>query len=293
MFKKLFKKLGIAGDKPKNADKPLTKTSNVSEAEESFKVLYRFVGYNLEPFSNLSSEEIEERKLTTERFFTPDRLYGLVEIQLVGRAKNYNVWGFAKWEQVLVRERVANGNVTVTDEKGKPYLVGLTDECKNEIAPTVEQQVSTPKEIKNLTKDGDIRAELSIIGSELTTFSGLRRVVGKLILLNCGLTSLGSLEEIEGDLSISSYSKDSELNSLGNLKKVAGNVDIRFSKIISLGKLEEVAGNLNLKDTSIQDFGALKRVGGNLLLPKDLKEMLDLYGFTVDGKISYWNRKNA
>jgi hypothetical protein len=125
---------------------------------------------------------------------------------------------------------------------------------------------------------------------------------------NYGIKSLGNIEEINGDLGFS----DCELENLGNLKIIRGNIwtgqsatfftrlkslspleivegdcNLKMTPIETLGTLKIVQGNLNLRNTYIESIGDLEYVGGNILISKYLE--LDFSKVRVDGKIKYFN----
>jgi hypothetical protein len=56
------------------------------------------------------------------------------------------------------------------------------------------------------------------------------------------------------------------IKSLGNLKSVAGSMDLRNTQIEDLGNLTWVANDLYLTNTPIKDLGNLKHVDGDLYL---------------------------
>jgi hypothetical protein len=63
---------------------------------------------------------------------------------------------------------------------------------------------------------------------------------------------------IGGDLNL----RDSDIESLGNLVRVEGNLDLQSCKnLVSLGDLEYVGDFLDLRDTDIKTLGKLKYVG--------------------------------
>jgi hypothetical protein len=118
-----------------------------------------------------------------------------------------------------------------------------------------------------------------------------------------GIKSLGSIEQINGDLGFS----ECELESLGKLSVVKGSVwtaqagvhftklktlsplvsvggdcNLKMTPIETLGTLKRVEGNLNLRNTFVEDIGDLEYVGGNVLLSKHLD--LDFSKVDVRGK---------
>ncbi len=83
---------------------------------------------------------------------------------------------------------------------------------------------------------------------------------------NDNIDSLGYIEEVLGDLVFS----NSKITDLGKLKKVQGNFWISqyyyTSKLKSLSELKYVGQDLGLKYTEVTDLGNLEYVGGNLNL---------------------------
>ena len=67
--------------------------------------------------------------------------------------------------------------------------------------------------------------------------------------------------ELVGDVKLS---KRKDIFDLGNLVRVDGHLDLRWSSIESLGNLEYVGGDLFLVASPIQSLGALEYVGGGL-----------------------------
>ena len=57
-----------------------------------------------------------------------------------------------------------------------------------------------------------------------------------------------------------------DIESLGSLIEVKGNLILRYTSIKSLGNLTSVGGYLNLDDTPIQSLGNLTSVGRDLML---------------------------
>ena len=103
-------------------------------------------------------------------------------------------------------------------------------------------------------------------------------------LRNSNIESLGSLIEVRGDL----YLTDTPIQSLGNLTSVGGRLNLYRTPIESLGNLTSVGGRLNLRYTSIQSLGNLTSVGGDLHLGKtpiskkyseeEIRQMVDVVG---------------
>ena len=85
--------------------------------------------------------------------------------------------------------------------------------------------------------------------------------------------------ELVGDVKLI-HRKD--IISLGNLVRIYGRLDLRFTSIESLGNLEYVGGDLSLVESPIKSIGNLEYVGGEFWLSKNhhLPENL-LYNFKI------------
>ncbi len=70
---------------------------------------------------------------------------------------------------------------------------------------------------------------------------------GNLNLVGLEVETLGNLVSVEGDI----YAYDTPLKSLGNLTSVGGLMDLSNTQIESLGNLSFVGGDLILNDTPI------------------------------------------
>ena len=77
-----------------------------------------------------------------------------------------------------------------------------------------------------------------------------------------GVTSLGMLEHVDGDLMVDD--DHTSLRSLSNLEFVKGELDLSYSKVASLGNLKHVGLDLDLRGTNITDLGKLEHVGGDI-----------------------------
>jgi hypothetical protein len=122
------------------------------------------------------------------------------------------------------------------------------------------------------------------------------------------IQSLGKLKKVYGDLGIDSNS----LTDLGELNYIKGDMWIsNGNNLTTLGNLERVGGSISLKDSKIISLGKLWRVGDKLnlrdtdiddisnlkkvkilFLPKRLKDVN--IDFIETTKVKYWNdlRKN-
>lgn len=83
------------------------------------------------------------------------------------------------------------------------------------------------------------------------------------------ITTLGSIIEVTGYVDLN---EQSEIESLGDLTKVGGGLDIDGTSIYSLGKLTSVGGSLHIRDQDIRSLDNLKSVG----FSADLRNMRHL-----------------
>lgn len=154
--------------------------------------------------------------------------------------------------------------------------------------------IATFEELGYFTKGGStLYADTRIIGQYIRVLERLKKVEGDFGVTDSILESLGSMEEVTGNVYTSFYKIYPALNDLGNLEKVGGNVKLQDMSISNLGLLKYVGGYLNLRNTPIRDLGQLEFVGGNLYLPKQTEGKLDLSKVRVVGKIKYINDKKS
>ena len=151
--------------------------------------------------------------------------------------------------------------------------------------------IRTSSDLKHLTKSGIIKKDIVIRGEHIKALEGVEKIEGFLGISDSNIESLGLLEEITGNFWISSHTVYSPLTKLGNLKKVGGDLYLRYSNVIDLGNLKEVKGKVDLRDTNLIGLYLLKIIGGDLFLPKRLKGGIDLSKVSIKGKIRYWNDK--
>ena len=79
---------------------------------------------------------------------------------------------------------------------------------------------------------------------------------------------MGDLEKVGYNLSLGP-----DLEDLGRLKTVGGDIEFVDSKVKSLGNLESVGGNLYLAKSQVEDLGNLKHLGGEIVLNDRQKEL--------------------
>jgi hypothetical protein len=152
------------------------------------------------------------------------------------------------------------------------------------VGDVLDIEQSNIKDIPNLKYIGSLAsfpygvksiAEISFFGRHVSYYNGTKGPSVKKInggfLVNAGkkseLTDLGNVEEVTGDLTVSSAS------SLGNVKIVGRDLNIRSRDddkgITSIEKIEQVGRNLNTSiAVKINSFGSIKSIGGNIYAPK-------------------------
>lgn len=123
-----------------------------------------------------------------------------------------------------------------------------------------------------IDENGDINQGVNISGKQIQDLSKVKRIKGSLIIIDATIESLGTLEEVWGELRVSSYLLESNLKSLGNLKIVKGDVSLHYSKI--------------------RDLGSLRRVDGCLRLPFQLKDELTCTKLDISQSIRFLPKKH-
>jgi hypothetical protein len=167
-------------------------------------------------------------------------------------------------------------------------------ELNNNIGIEENDKIITITKIEELNKyineEGIIDISLHIRGLEITKLIGVKKISKHLFLGDTEFEDLGDLEIIEGDFSIWNKRNILKLNSLGKLKKVNGDLNLRFTNIKCLGSLNYVGGNLNIRDTEITNLSLISKVGKNIDLPKKLKSIINISHIEIGGKVKYWNQ---
>lgn len=135
-----------------------------------------------------------------------------------------------------------------------------------EFAPS--QSIESPRLLDTLTdQKGIVHHSLSISGEQIVTFNKIKIIKGDLIFSDSKIKSLGSIQEVHGDLWISNRHFKIDLTSLGSLKLVKG--------------------DLSLHNTSISDLGCLESVEGLLRLPKTFKNKIDVSNINIGDRIIF------
>lgn len=143
-------------------------------------------------------------------------------------------------------------------------------------------------ELLSITKNGVACGEI-IIRDGIDTIEGVHMIQGTLGITQRTIVSLGSLEEITGEFWVSIYEEPCQLESLGNLKKVGGDVNLKAClKLESLGNLKYVGGTLNIRNTPIRSLGKVTTILGNLHVPVEMKNTIPIDDITIGGRVSYW-----
>jgi hypothetical protein len=135
-----------------------------------------------------------------------------------------------------------------------------------------------------INSEGIINQDLDLNG-DLNSLGQVKKVYGN-IYINHKLENLGELNYVQGNFK--SHNENGLLKTLGQLERVDGDINLRYSNIESLGNLTLIGGKLTLRDTKIINLGNLKFVGGDLFLPSRFKET-ELPNIEVKGKIRFWN----
>lgn len=138
---------------------------------------------------------------------------------------------------------------------------------------------------------GKIHGGMTLHGSHgISSLGNIEEIDGDLVLSSTKLRSLGMLRKIYGSFWISQTEGPfTWLESLQNLEYVEGDVNLKQSAIKYLGALSFVGGNLNLRKTEISTLSNVKVIQGNLLINKKLKGAIDLSSVLIRGKVKYYN----
>jgi hypothetical protein len=120
----------------------------------------------------------------------------------------------------------------------------------------------------------------------IITIINVTKINGSLLISNPDFQDFGDIKEIHGSLEVSSRCK--KLKSLGEVTKIEGDLNLRFSSIETLAKLKIVKGNINLKDSNILDLGELEIVNGYMFLSKKMKSKFHLENIKVTRQIKFY-----
>ena len=148
--------------------------------------------------------------------------------------------------------------------------------------------INSTEELFTLANDGVIDGDI-IIRDGIQVIEGIHTVRGDLGITQRTIVSLGSLEEVTGNLWVSISEEPCQLESLGKLRRVGGDINLKAClKLESLNDLKFVGGSLNIRNTPIRDLGKISTILGNLYVPVEMKDTIPLDDIKIDGKVSYW-----
>jgi len=143
-------------------------------------------------------------------------------------------------------------------------------------------------DLDEIIHSGVISYDTYIHGSTNICLDNIKVIEGYLGFSDVSIINLSNIEEIKGDLWISTYSSTPDDISLSNLKIVRGSVNLNYTPLKDLGGLEFIGGNLYLRDTDIENLGKLSFIGGDLILPYRLKTKIVLSSVKIGGKVRYF-----
>ncbi|PCJ81263.1 MAG: hypothetical protein COA49_06000 [Bacteroidetes bacterium] len=164
---------------------------------------------------------------------------------------------------------------------GHPFLIML--ELEGEYHAKFAEGILTGNLVIREKFHEDGRLQLNFINS----FGMINKVVGN-VGIDGIIKDFGELEEVEGDLWLSTHLIHDQLKSISPLKKVTGNFNLKHT-MTSLKTLEFVGGNLNLRKTKITDISSLRFVGGNVLVSKSQLPNIDFSKVNIGGKLKSFN----
>lgn len=152
-------------------------------------------------------------------------------------------------------------------------------------------EVFSNDELLDLSKGGVVKKSVTIRGG-IDVITDIKTIKGELGITQRDITSLGSIEEVKGNLWVSIYDTPCKLSSIGNLKKVDGDINLKACiDLDSLGNLEYVGGTLNIRNTRIRTLGTISVIKGDAHLPIEMKsEPLDK--IHIYGKVRYWKHQD-
>ena len=144
-------------------------------------------------------------------------------------------------------------------------------------------------DLDTVNESGIIPYNIYIHGEHIS-LENIRLIKGYLGFSGASSIDLCDIEEICGDLWVSSFHFIPENVTLSKLKKVGGSVNLNYTPLKDLGILEYVGADLFVRDTNITDLGVLTFVGGTLLLPYDLKNTINLDNIEIGAEVKYFRQ---
>lgn len=143
-------------------------------------------------------------------------------------------------------------------------------------------------DLDKIIHSGVISYDTYIHGAEEICLNNIKVIEGYLGFSGVRRINLSDIEEIKGDLWVSTYSSVPDDIILSNLKIVRGSVNLNYTPLKDLGCLEYIGGSLYLRDTDIENLGKISFIGGSLVLPNRLKTNIDLSTIKINGKVRFF-----
>lgn len=144
------------------------------------------------------------------------------------------------------------------------------------------------KDLDEVNVFGVISHNIYIHGGDAVSLDNIRLIKGYLGFSDVPSIDLCDIEEICGDLWISTFYSVPNSVTLSKLKRIGGSANLNFTPIKNLGTLEYVGLDLCLRDTEIKDLGSVTHIGGKLVLPYDLKNKVDLSNIEIGGEVKFF-----
>jgi hypothetical protein len=162
---------------------------------------------------------------------------------------------------------------------GNPFLLLLNE-------------YSNPKTLclakKNLPGSLIIRDQKSNYG--ITHLGTIETIIGDLGICDSTLAELGNLRKVTGDFWIKDYDNTTALKTLNPIEEIWGDVNIKSNSMESLGTLKIVKGNLNLRGSSIENLGSIEQIDGNFLGLKSAFSDYDFSKININGQVKLFNK---
>lgn len=159
---------------------------------------------------------------------------------------------------------------------GVPFFLELTD--------------SDPSYVRYSLARRFIPGTVIIRDNQITSLGNIEEIDGDLALIGSSIRNLGSLQKVNGSFWIAQFHPFTYLETLGNLEVVGKDLYLKGSPIKHLKNLQKVGGTLNLRNTQIESLGNLSHIGHCLYLPKSKKGAFDLASISINGSVRYYSK---
>ena len=123
---------------------------------------------------------------------------------------------------------------------------------------------------------------------QIESLGNIKEIKGDLGFSGSSIKTLNELTKVPGSFWVSQGSETTKLLSLGKLKFVGRDLNLKNTFIKDLENLEYVGGNLNLRKLELISFGKLSTVKGNILLSKEMKNKFSFENIKIGGKVKYY-----